>query len=114
MNRTIKDATVKRFYYETYDELRTHLAGLASAYNFARLLKTRKGLHPTSTSARPGRKNRNDALAIHSSKSPGLNTQTRSFRRDVSPHSAICRQNKTRRPFRSRPFRRNLSQSVTS
>jgi hypothetical protein len=26
MNRTIKDATVKRFHYETHDQLRTHLA----------------------------------------------------------------------------------------
>jgi hypothetical protein len=26
MNRTIKEATVKRFHYESYDQLRTHLA----------------------------------------------------------------------------------------
>jgi transposase InsO family protein len=26
MNRTIKDATVRRFHYETHDQLRTHLA----------------------------------------------------------------------------------------
>ncbi|ESX70505.1 hypothetical protein X758_16675 [Mesorhizobium sp. LSHC416B00] len=26
MNRTIKDATVKRFYYESHDQLRQHLA----------------------------------------------------------------------------------------
>ena len=25
MNRTIKDATVKRYFYETHDQLRTHL-----------------------------------------------------------------------------------------
>ena len=28
MNRTIKEATVKRFHYESHDQLRTHLAGL--------------------------------------------------------------------------------------
>jgi transposase InsO family protein len=28
MNRTIKDATVKRFHYDNHDQLRTHLAGL--------------------------------------------------------------------------------------
>ena len=46
MNRTIKDATVKRFYYETHDQLRTHLADFVTAYNFARRLKTLKGLTP--------------------------------------------------------------------
>jgi len=46
MNRTIKDATVKRFYYETHDQLRQHLADFVSAYNFARRLKTLRGLTP--------------------------------------------------------------------
>lgn len=46
MNRTIKDATVKRFYYESHDQLRTHLADFVAAYNFARRLKTLKGLTP--------------------------------------------------------------------
>lgn len=40
MNRTIKEATVKRFHYESHDQLRTHLADCMSAYNFARRLKT--------------------------------------------------------------------------
>lgn len=44
MNRTIKDATVKRFHYETHDQLRTHLAYFLAAYNFARRLKTLSGL----------------------------------------------------------------------
>ena len=46
MNRTLKDATVKRYFYETHDELRTHLDDFVSAYNFARRLKTLKGLTP--------------------------------------------------------------------
>ena len=46
MNRTIKDATVRRFYYESHDQLRGHLADFVSAYNFARRLKTLKGLTP--------------------------------------------------------------------
>ena len=46
MNRTIKDATVKHFYYETHDHLRQHLDQLVAAYNFARRLKTLKGLTP--------------------------------------------------------------------
>ena len=46
MNRTIKDATVKRFYYESHDQLRRHLADFVAAYNFGRRLKTLKGLTP--------------------------------------------------------------------
>ena len=46
MNRTIKDATVKRFHYDDHDQLRRHLADFVSAYNFARRLKTLKGLTP--------------------------------------------------------------------
>jgi hypothetical protein len=43
MNRTIKDATVKRFHYENHDQLRQHLADFVAAYNFARRLKTLRG-----------------------------------------------------------------------
>jgi hypothetical protein len=46
MNRTIKDATVKRFHYDDHDQLRNHLASFISAYNFGRRLKTLKGLTP--------------------------------------------------------------------
>lgn len=46
MNRTIKDATVKRFHYDDHDQLRRHLDDFIAAYNFARRLKTLKGLTP--------------------------------------------------------------------
>mmetsp|Transcript_29206 Transcript_29206/g.56497 ORF Transcript_29206/g.56497 Transcript_29206/m.56497 type:complete len:126 (-) Transcript_29206:383-760(-) len=46
MNRTIKDATVKRYHYDSHDQLRTHLADFMAAYNFARRLKTLNGLTP--------------------------------------------------------------------
>jgi transposase InsO family protein len=46
MNRTIKEATVKRFHYESHNQLRTHLADFMAAYNFARRLKTLHGLAP--------------------------------------------------------------------
>ena len=46
MNRTTKEATVKRFYYETHEQLRSHLTDFVSAYNFAKRLKTLKGLTP--------------------------------------------------------------------
>jgi transposase InsO family protein len=44
MNRTIKDAAVKRYFYETHNELRAHLRYFVDAYNFARRLKTLRGL----------------------------------------------------------------------
>ena len=44
MNRTIKDATVNLYHYETHDQLERHLADFVAAYNFGRRLKTLKGL----------------------------------------------------------------------
>ncbi len=46
MNRTIKDATVKRYHYESHDQLKAHLDTFLLAYNFAKRLKTLKGLTP--------------------------------------------------------------------
>jgi transposase InsO family protein len=46
MNRTIKEATVRRYYYESHDRLRAHLATFLDAYNYARRLKTLNGLTP--------------------------------------------------------------------
>ena len=46
MNRTLKEATVKRFHYNTHDQLRRHLDNFVSAYNFGRRLNTLKGLTP--------------------------------------------------------------------
>ena len=36
MNRTIKDATVKRYHYASHDELRQHLQLFVDAYSLAR------------------------------------------------------------------------------
>jgi len=44
MNRTIKEATVKRYYYQTHEQLKEHLQLFLTAYNFVRRLKTLKGL----------------------------------------------------------------------
>jgi transposase InsO family protein len=46
MNRTIKEATVKRYHYDSHDQLRQHLSDFVAAYNFGRRLKTLKGLTP--------------------------------------------------------------------
>jgi len=44
MNRTLKEATVRRYHYQTHDDLRAHLKTFLDAYNFAKRLKTLKGL----------------------------------------------------------------------
>lgn len=46
MNRTTREATVKRFHHDNHDHLRTHLADFLAAYNFSRRLKTLSGLAP--------------------------------------------------------------------
>jgi hypothetical protein len=46
MNRTLKEATVKRYHHETHDELRQHLDQFVAAYNLARRLETLRGLTP--------------------------------------------------------------------
>jgi len=46
MNRTLKEATVYRYYYDTHQQLRDHLTTFLMAYNFAKRLKTLKGLTP--------------------------------------------------------------------
>jgi transposase InsO family protein len=46
MNRTIKEATVNRYHYDSHNQLRAHLVDFVTAYNFARRLKILKGLSP--------------------------------------------------------------------
>jgi len=46
MNWTIKEATVKRYHYDTHRQLETHLHDFIAAYNYARRLKTLRGLTP--------------------------------------------------------------------
>jgi transposase InsO family protein len=46
MNRTLKEATVKRYYYDSHQQLKEHLYNFLNAYNFANRLKTLHGLTP--------------------------------------------------------------------
>ena len=46
MNRTIKEATVQRFHYQTTQERNEHLQAFLPAYNHAQCLKTLRGLTP--------------------------------------------------------------------
>jgi hypothetical protein len=46
MNRTLKEATVRRYHYETHRQFREHLGALLAASNFAKRLNTLCGLTP--------------------------------------------------------------------
>ena len=46
MNRTLKEATVRRYHYGSHAELRAHLSAFVLAYNHAKRLKALRGLTP--------------------------------------------------------------------
>jgi transposase InsO family protein len=74
MNRTIKDATVKRYHDDSHDQLKRHLDDFVSAYNFGRRLKRLRGLTPyeficKAWTREPQRFTLNPLLQM-----PGLNT----------------------------------------
>ena len=46
MNRTLKEATVQRYHYQTTAESNEHLQAFLLAYNHAKRLKTLHGLTP--------------------------------------------------------------------
>jgi transposase InsO family protein len=74
MNRTLKEATVQRYYYDSHKQLRRHLDDFVNAYNFGRRLKTLKGLTPfeficKTCTSQPERFNLNPLQQM-----PGLNT----------------------------------------
>jgi len=54
MNRTLKEATVRRYPYRSRQPLREHLAAFLDADTFAKRLKTLRSLTPTKPSAKPG------------------------------------------------------------
>ena len=85
MNRTLKEATVQRFHYESHDQLRRHLNDFVHAYNFARRLKTLKGLTPYEFICKTwaSEPHRFTANPLH--QMPGLNIQ-----RTTPPPSGLC------------------------
>ena len=75
MNRTIKDATVKRYHYDSHDQLRTHLADFMAAYNYARRLKTLGGLTPYEYICKIWTSEPDRFILDPIHQMPGLNTQ---------------------------------------
>ena len=74
MNRTIKEATVKRFHYDYHRQLEAHLSYFMSAYNFARRLKTLKGLTPYEFICKTWTRDPNRFILNPLQQMPGLNT----------------------------------------
>src|SRR5262249_50273037 len=76
MNRTLKEATVNRYHYDTHEQLRAHLADFVTAYNFARRLKILKRLSPYEYICNAGQKSQ---LASSSTRSSKCRDQTPSL-----------------------------------
>ena len=74
MNRTIKDATVKRFHYGDHEQLKKHLADFIDAYNFGRRLKTLKGPTPYEFICKRWTSEPDRFIIDPIHKMPGLNT----------------------------------------
>ena len=74
MNRTIKEATVKRYHYDRHDQLEAHLAGFINAYNYGRRLKALKGLTPYEYICKIWTEDQNRFKLNPLHQMPGLNT----------------------------------------
>lgn len=85
MNRTIKDATVKRYHYESHDQLRQHLGDFVAAYNFGRRLKTLKGLTPYEAICKTWQREPARFTSNPHHQSPGSNTSNNAVRTIASP-----------------------------
>ena len=46
MNRTIKEATIKKFYYQHHEKLQEHLEAFIETYNYAQPLKALERMTP--------------------------------------------------------------------
>ena len=69
------EATVKRYHYNTHEQLKSHLANFVDAYNFARRLKTLKGLTPYEFIAKTWTKEPKTFRLDPIHQMPGLNSQ---------------------------------------
>lgn len=74
LNRTIKDATVKRYHYDSHDQLRSHPTDFLDAYNFARRLKTLSGLTPYEYICKTWTSEQDRFILNPIHQMPGLNT----------------------------------------
>jgi len=75
MNRTLKEATVRRYHYDRHHQLRQHIQTFLDAYNSAKRLKTLNGLTPFEEWAHAVRDKRTQSIQIRSGPSHFGNTQ---------------------------------------
>jgi len=66
--------TVKRYHYDSHDQLRQHLGDFVTAYNFARRLKTLKGLTPYEAICKAWQNDPNRFTSNPHHQMPGPNT----------------------------------------
>ena len=74
MNRTLKEATVRRYHYANHDELRAHIQLFLDAYNHARRLEALRGLTPYEAVCQAWTKEPDRFRINPSHHTPGLNT----------------------------------------
>ena len=74
MNRSLKEATVRRYHYANHDELRAHIQLFLDAYNHARRLKALRGLTPYEAVCQAWTKEPDRFRINPSHHTPGLNT----------------------------------------
>jgi hypothetical protein len=74
MNRTIKDATVKRFHHDSHDQLRRHLDDFVAAHNLGKRLKRLRGLTPYEFICKAWADEPNRFILNPPHQMPGLNT----------------------------------------
>lgn len=84
MNRTIKEAIVKRPHYDSHIQLRPHLSVFMAAYNFARRLKILDGLAPNEYTCKIWT---SEAGSLHPEPDPP-DAGTEHLRRQVAPRPA--------------------------
>lgn len=90
MNRTIKDATVRRHHYDDHAQLERHLTDFIAAYTFGRRLKTLKGLTPHEfvCKGRASEPHRFRLNPLH--QMPGLNTMSSEKRAARKPPAPVA------------------------
>ena len=74
MNRTIKEATVQRYHYDSHDQLSHHLSDFIAAYNFAKRLKALQGLTTFEYICKCWQNDPNRFTLDPTHQMPGLNT----------------------------------------
>ncbi len=70
MTRTLKEATVRRYHYDTHHALRAHLRTFLDAYNFARRPQDRQWRHAIPSSPSRGKVDVRAAPLLRKSRPP--------------------------------------------